>query len=142
MHHYRAYVDKVGMIYPDIFESYHAGMAEFHTIMEGYRLKGRECIMMRGTKFYAGHDDNAEEIFDGDILKITFSEGERTRPAIFTVMFCTAFHTYKVVDAISGEELMLYELRQGLPASEIESVEIMGNQYENRNILVDARTSA
>jgi hypothetical protein len=132
----RGFVPGVGMIMPEPNEGYFAGLSTFYAEMEGFQRQGKDPVLMEWSRFKTTEDEDGTDIYDGDIVEIIYTEGVRHRTAIYRVTFSFEYQTYMLSDIRSNEKILMYNLHNMPDDVSILEVNVVGNQYENRELLV------
>ena len=123
----KIYIKSLGMILPVEVINYHEKIVEvyFNDNADNVPYKFNEVEFIYGTGFI---DKNGKEIEHGDILKTEFED-------VFSIKFNNVYGFYAIKDDVRryfAEEDLDYELRETLSKTEV-----IGNIYENKNLLED-----
>ena len=123
----KVYIKSLDMVLPVAVINYREKIVEvyFNDNADNVPYKFNEVEFIYGTSFI---DKYAKEIEHGDILKTEFEE-------VFSIKFNNVYGFYAIKDDVRryfAEEDLEYELRETLSKTEV-----IGNIYENKNLLED-----
>ena len=105
-------------------DCFYGGGMQIRTTMYSDYFDYREMPLMQYTGL---HDKNGKEIYEEDIIEWTTYSGKKYR---FSVEYSNKYAQYVIVNTL--DVLMEYE-----PLGDYENIEVIGNIYENSELLED-----
>ena len=92
-----------------------------------HRIDFEDCVLMQSTGLV---DVNAQEIFDGDIVRISMRIGKSTTTSIGAVEFDKFEVCFRIRNELGGHYVTMFHVRY---------FEVIGNIYQNPELLEESK---